>query len=71
MQWAETNELSGCASIAGYYMRAFHLSVCGVNLFGNLTSNYLAGIDTVEPCLVLPSEVFDAVRRRPKTSRRT
>lgn len=61
--WGEKNPLAGCSSVNDYYFTAFHLTACGgMELFGNLTSNYLASIDTINPCLLLAAPIFEAVR---------
>ena len=60
--WGTTiAQMAGCVGVSDLYVVSYRLSVCGTNLFGNLTSNYLTSISTIEPCLVLPDEVFDAV----------
>jgi hypothetical protein len=62
VRWGEGNGLAGCTSVSDLYLRTFRLSACGVSLYGAATSSYLTSIDTTEPCLVLPPDVFAAVR---------
>lgn len=46
--------------LTGYHsFSVYHLSLCGVDMFQNLTSSWHAMVDTGSSCLGLPAEFFD------------
>jgi hypothetical protein len=46
--------------LSGYHsFRVYHLKICGVDMFRNLTSSWHALVDTGSSCLGLPAEFFD------------
>jgi hypothetical protein len=44
-----------------FTFQLFRPTLCGVNLFANVTSSWVAAIDTASSCLSLPEEPFDAL----------
>lgn len=48
--------------LAGYHsFHLYELSICGVNMFQNLTTSWHGLVDTGSSCLGLPAEFFDMV----------
>ena len=46
--------------LAGYHsFSVYHMTVCGVDMFQNLTSSWHGMVDTGSSCLGLPAEFFD------------
>jgi len=55
------SELSSTLSIRLYQIPIYHLSLCGVDLFSNYSSNWITTLDTGTGCLLLPRDFFDMV----------
>lgn len=48
--------------LPGYHsFRVYHLKICGVDMFQNLTSSWHALVDSGASCLGLPAEMYDMV----------
>jgi len=67
LQWSETQPIAILSSssynlrYAFHSLEIFHLQLCGVDLFDNISSHWTAMVDTGAACLSLPQELFDMV----------
>ena len=58
MVWSERQPFD-LSTLVHHTFPIFDLSVCGINMFGNFTSNYFAIIDTGGSCLGLPETFYE------------